>query len=76
MNIDQAEYRYNNDATFYQLVEMFYQFMHELRFTHEDLRSAAFLAAVQIEERKVSPLPGRCWPGLVPRTKVEPYDRS
>jgi hypothetical protein len=52
MNIDQAQHRYNNDANFHQLVEMFYQFMYEMRFTHEDLRNAAFLAAVQIEHNR------------------------
>jgi hypothetical protein len=49
MDIDQARDRYNNDFPFSQLVETLYRFM-DTDFTYGDLRDAAFLAKVLIEE--------------------------
>ena len=55
MNLDEAERRYRSDPEFHHIVESFYQLMYSLRFTHNELKDAVQLAAIQIAQRTTCP---------------------
>ena len=48
--------RYQNDATFRQLVDLLYASIDNAQFTPSEIREAAMLAHILYEERRIRPM--------------------
>ena len=55
MNFDEIRKRYENDASFYALVNMLYNTMYQHSFTISELKDAAYFAGVKFESEHVRP---------------------
>ena len=53
--MDRSRYAYLNDANYHRLVDTLLELIHECQFTPSEIRTAAMLASIMYEERRVFP---------------------
>ena len=50
MNIEDAQYKYDNDTKFHALVDLFQYNIHNMYFAPHELRAAIFLATLLLKD--------------------------